>query len=326
MSDFLENLAAGCPASTPFRFLRFTWFGDYACSSGEHYFPGGKISFEDALKVVNKECSDDLIENLACWIMKDSLPHEATPAIWRRLSFDLYELIKGDYDPDPVRYSPEYADLFAAKDEKAYLAVTARTSNCGGAMRSASLAFAGASELEHRALVGMTHMHPEAMAGAYALFQAVKALIAGGGVDDMWEAAIAGGKKGEAEATTLLDEWGHLSPGCEFTPWLGNVRKHQDARHGMTDWHAQGISTRFVVSGALQIASKAIPLGPEKALRHVIEQGLEIGGDPDTLGSMGMALIGAKFGEELHKEMDRVIKEMIPPEDIDIPSFFAVKS
>lgn len=325
MSDFLENLAAQCPAQTPFRFLRFTWFGDFACSSGPHYFPGSKTSFEEALNMVNKECSDDLIENLACWVMKESLPTKASPQAWQKLAFQLYKLIKDDYEPDPVRYSPEYADLFTAANEREYLGVTTCTNNCGGAMRSASLAFAGASEQEHCTLVGMTHMHPEAMAGAYALFEAIKALRHGGSVDDMWEAAIAGGRQGENQAVILLKEWGHPAPECDFMPWLSNVRKQEDARFGVTDWHAQGISTRFVVSGAMQVAAEALPLGPEKALRHVIEQGLEVGGDPDTLGSMGMALIGAKFGEALHQEMDRVIREIIPPEDIDIPSFFAMK-
>jgi hypothetical protein len=36
---------------------------------------------------------------------------------------------------------------------------------------------------------------------------------------------------------------------------------------------------------------------------------------------MGMALIGAHFGEALHEEIDRVIKELIPPERFDIPDF-----
>jgi hypothetical protein len=321
MSEFLENLAAKCPAGTPFRFLRFTWFGDYACSSGAHYFPGTKISFEQALEIVNKECSDDLIENMVCWIMKDSLPQKASLGAWRALCFQLYDLIKDDYLPDPVRYSPEYAELFAGASEADYLSVIARTTNCGGAMRSASLAYAGATTEEHCTLVGMTHLHPEAMAGAYALFEAVRTLTRGGSVDEMWEAALGAAQQGEEKAIGLLKGWGHPAEKSLFLDWLQGVQDNQDARYGLMDWKAEGISSRFVVSGAMQIAAEAIPLGPEKGLRHVIEQGLEIGGDPDTLGSMGMALIGARFGEELHRELDRVIEELIPPENIDIPSF-----
>ena len=103
--------------------------------------------------------------------------------------------------------------------------------------------------------------------------------------------------------------------------WMQDVRNHRDARHGITDWYGEGISTRFVVSAAMQIAAEAIPLGPAKALRHVVEQGIEIGGDPDTLGSIGMALIGAHFEEALQKEIDRTIEELVPPERFEIPDF-----
>lgn len=322
MSLFLNRLASQCPPETPFRFLRFTWFGDYACSSGAHYFPGSKIPFERALEIVNKECSDDLIENLACWIMKDSLPREASPAAWRKQCFRLYDLIKDDYLPDPVRYSPEYADLFAGSTEAEYLSVISRTTNCGGAMRSASLAYAGAMIEEHRTLVGMTHLHPEAMAGAGALFAAIRTLSSGGPVDKMWDAAREAAERAEEEAIGLLRSWGQPAVKSRFLGWLQAVRDNRDARWGLTDWKEEGISTRFVVSAAMQIATEAIPLGPEKGLRHIVEQGLEIGGDPDTLGSMGMALIGAHFGEELHRELDRIIKEMIPPGNVDIPPFF----
>ncbi len=51
-----------------------------------------------------------------------------------------------------------------------------------------------------------------------------------------------------------------------------------------------------------------------------------LGGRNNPTGALkAVNLIGAKFGEALHQEMDRVIREMIPPEDIDIPSFFAMK-
>ena len=322
MNNFLQDLAARCPPETPFQFLHFIWFGDFACSSGEHYIPGNKIPFEKILKMVNKEHSDDLVENLACWAIRDKVPKTLSLTGWKDLCGTFYNLIKEDYLPDPIRYSPDYPKLFASVNEAEYLDVIIHHTNCGGAMRSSSLAYGGGTLHEHLTLVGMTHLYPESLAGAYALYEAVKILNEGVSLEDMWEAAIQAARQGEEQARELIEEWkGELVDRSRMVTWMENVYSHRDARYGITDWHEEGITTRFVVSAAMQIATEAVPLGPENALRHVVEQGIEIGGDPDTLGSMGMALIGAHFGEALQEEIDRVIKELIPPERFDIPDF-----
>jgi hypothetical protein len=322
MNNFLEDLAARCPPETPFQFLRFIWFGDFACSSGEHYFPGNIIPFEKILKMVNKEHSDDLVENLACWAIRDKVPKTPSLTGWKDLCGAFYNLIKEDYLLDPIRYSPDYPKLFTSVNEAEYLNVITHHTNCGGAMRSSSLAYGGGTLHDLLTLVAMTHLYPESLAGAYALYEAVKILKKGGSIEDMWQAAIQAARQGEEQARELIEEWkGELVERGWMVAWMENVYSHRDARYGITDWYGEGISTRFVVSAALQIATEAVPLGPANALRHVVEQGIEIGGDPDTLGSMGMALIGAHFGEALHEEIDRVIKELIPPERFDIPDF-----
>ncbi len=323
MSDFLQDLASECPSETPFRFLRFTWFGDFACSSGEHYVPGNPLPFEEILHLVNKEHSDDLVENLACWIVLKQVP--ATPSLygWKTLCWQFYEYIKEDYLRDPVRYSPDYPQLFACESEGCYLSTIARHTNCGGAMRSASLAYGGATPQEHLALVGMTHLYPESLAGAYALYEAVRILRSGGSLNEMWEASMEAAWLGEQQAMDLLREWkAQDAERGSMVHWMHDVYKHQDARCNICDWYGEGITTRFVVSAAMQIASEAIRRDPRDALRYVVEQGIAIGGDPDTLGSMGMALAGAHFGEALHDEIDRVLERLVPPDKIEIPVFF----
>ena len=323
MSKFLDNLAAQCPENAPFRFLRFTWFGDFACSSGAHYESGNRLPFERILKTVNKEHSDDLVENLACWTLLEQVPDSPSPENWKELCWKFYDLIKEDFLPDPVRYSPEYLQLFADRSTDNYLDVLKKHSNCGGAMRSASLAYGGASEYQHLTLVGMTHLYPESLAGAFALFEAVRILKEGGSQEDMWEGGIEAAAQGEETALELLEDWGEMPvERGRMVNWMKDVYVHKEARYGLQDWRSEGISTRFVVSGAMQIAREAIPLGPRKALRHVVEQCIEIGGDPDTLGSMGMALTGAYFNEDLQAEIDLVLEEMIAPENIDLPEFF----
>jgi len=322
-TDFLRDLTTQCPPETPLRFLRFTWFGDFACSSGEHYVPGSPQSFEKILQQVNKEHSDDLVENLACWALRDQVPGEPTLPVWRDLCWKFYELIKPDYLSGPVRYSPEYPRLFATPEVSHYLRVINQHNNCGGAMRSSSLAYGGATPQEHLALVGMTHLHPESLAGAYALYEAVRTLKGGNTMEEMWSAAIEAAWQGEQQAVDLLTAWGVAEVERGSMPhWLERVHLRQDALCCIQNWHAEGITTRFVVSAALQIASEAISLGTRDGLRHVIEQGIAIGGDPDTLGSMGMTLIGAYFGEALQDEIDAVLDSLPSVENLEIPDIF----
>lgn len=309
MSDFLERLAAMCPDGTPFAFLRFTWFGDAACSCGEHYVPGKKRSFEEIMASINKEHSDDLVENLACWALRREIPVEASPQAWRELCWEFYDLIREDFEAETVRYSPDYPRLFATLTLDDYLEVTIHHTNCGGAMRSASLAFGGVSSGEHEALVGMTHLYPESLAGAMALFGAVLALKEASPMEDAWREAIRGAELGEMRARELISAWGKdPGPPGRMADQLRAVHAQANPIYGVKDWLAEGISTRFVVAAAMQVAAEAIPLGPHQALRHVVEQGIAIGGDPDTIGSMGMALVGAHFQGDLLAEIDAIIQ------------------
>lgn len=327
MSDFLERLAAKCPRETPFTFLRFTWFGDSACSCGEHYVPGEKRSFEEIMASINKEHSDDLVENLACWAVRRDAPAEASPQAWRGLCWKFYDLIREDYEAETIRYSPEYPRLFATSTIDGYLEVIIHHTNCGGAMRSASLAFGGALPSEHEALVGMTHLYPESLAGAMALYGAVLALKEGGAMEDAWREAIRGAEFGEAHARELIAGWGKdPGPPGRMADQLLAVHTTADPAHGVKDWRAEGISTRFVVAAAMQVAAEAISLGPLRGLCHVVEQGIAIGGDPDTIGSMGMALVGAHFQDDLLAEIDRVMQADARFREWDLPAFLAPTS
>ena len=323
MSDFLSDLYKECPPETPFRFLRFTWFGDFACSSGTHYVPGNQLPFEQILKIVNKEHSDDLVENMACWIVRNQVPAEPSIFGWQNLCWKFYDYIKDDYLRDPVRYSPDYPQLFANQKEDNYLKVITHHTNCGGAMRSASLAFGGGTSQQHLALVGMTHLYPESLAGGFALYEAVRTIKSGGSIPEMWDAALEAANLGEQKAVEIMESWNITGvEHGQMVKWLKDAHQHDDPRCNIRDWRGEGITTRFVVSTAMQIAAEAMQRDPKDALRYVVERGIEIGGDPDTLGSMGMALTGAYFGESLHEEIDHVLNHMVPPDKVEIPEFF----
>jgi len=324
VSDTLERLVAKCPKETPFSFLRFTWFGDAACSFGEHYVPGEKRSFDDIMALINKQHSDDLMENLACWAVRQHVPAHPSPQAWRDLCWKFYDLIREDYEAETIHYSPDYPTLFATTTPDQYLGVTIRHTNCGGAMRSASLAYGGASAAEHEALVGMTHLYPESLAGAQALYDAILALKDGHAMEDAWHSAMQGAVEGEARARDLIAAWGKdPGPPGRMADQLQAVHISGNPAHGIVDWYAQGITTRFVVAAAMQVADEAIRLGPARGLRHVVEQGIAIGGDPDTIGSMAMAMIGARFQDDLLMEIDRVMRADRRFEEWGLPAFLA---
>ena len=101
----------------------------------------------------------------------------------------------------------------------------------------------------------MTHLHPEALAGAYALFAAVRMIKSGGLPPEMWDAAIEAAWLGEQQALEILADW--RVTGVErgrMVKWLSDAFKHNDPRYNIRSWHSDGTSARFVISSALQIA------------------------------------------------------------------------
>ena len=144
MSSFLNDLAKACPPETPLRFLRFAWFGDFACSAGEPSQPGRRLPLEDILRIVEKEPGPGLAENLGCWIVRSEAPREPSVFGWQNLCWKFYDTFKDDYLREPSRYSPAYPQLFTDQSEQNYLQVISRHANSGGAMRSAALAYGGA--------------------------------------------------------------------------------------------------------------------------------------------------------------------------------------
>ena len=319
---FLQRLAAKSRLDENARtFVKFTWFGDLACSSGPHYVQGQSRGFDEILSNVERGHSDDLVENLACWAMKDDLPAELSLEALHDLCKVFYGLIEGHYEQNRGRYSPDYPRLFTARDLMEYYQVIVKHSNSGGAMRSGLLGYGGGSDHDHFALVGMTHLNPEAVSGAFAISRTVQAAKGGAMPKTLRKRALAGARQGATMAREFAErEVSQLPPGGSIEDRMLNVFDSRDPCSGVESMATDGIESRFVIPAAIWVAMQAVDLSPGSALRYVVEQAIAIGGDPDTIGSIAMGIVGAYFGARLSGEIDTVLAS-IDLDPLFIPSF-----
>jgi len=319
--SFLSNLASKSELNEEVReFLKFTWFGDLACSSGPHYEFGERRPFQEIVTDVEKGHSDDLVENLACWALKEGLPQELSISSLFELCRRFQGLIEEHYEQMPIRYSPDYPDLFDAETLDEYYRVIIDHSNCGGAMRSGLLGYGGVSDRDHLALVAMTHLHPEAVSGAFAVAYAVRAAKEGSSAETIREEAIGGAHAGLAAAEALIAESDYPLPSIGgIAERMERVFAADDPLWSVEDMEAEGIETHFVIPAALLLALRVVERPPASPLRYLVEETIAIGGDPDTIGSISMGVTGAYLGESLSTEIDAVLVEydfdpaLVPP-------------
>lgn len=322
--DFMQNLVHRAQLNEQARiFLKFTWFGDLACSSGPHYVRGEKKSLAEILSHLEKGYSDDLIENLACWALKDTIPAPLSLRALYDLMGAFQDLIGEHYEENRIRYSPDYPRLFGVQHLEEYAQVILAHSNCGGAMRSGLLGYGGVSAPTLFALVAMTHLHPEAVSGAFAVSHAVQAAQGGALPEMIRQQALVGARQGWTMARDFIaQEIGPVSVNGSIEERMQHVFESGDPCWGVEDMAAEGIETRFVIPAAVLVATQATELSAREALRFIVEQAIAIGGDPDTIGSIAMGIAGAYLGERLSEQIDVVIAG-IDLDPVLVPPFLA---
>jgi ADP-ribosylglycohydrolase len=289
-------------------YLKSIWFGDTACSGGQHYIKGQQTSFEGILSLSDPGYSDDLIENLAMLALHDTIPSHIDLISLKSLCNRFYEFIKPHYVTASERYSPDYPQLFRAEELLTYFQVTVNHSNCGGAMRSGILGLLGMNDQDIFPLVAMTHLHPDAVAGAFAVSSAVHAASLGQSLESVIEKAILGAEEGEKMAKTFIDkEDKDRGFNSSVHQRIGMVLETRNPYCQLGLGGQEGIETRFVVPAVILIVSQTKGMSPDKALRQVVEQAYSIGGDPDTIASISMGILGAYWGDDLSTEIDKVL-------------------
>ncbi|MCI5059622.1 MAG: ADP-ribosylglycohydrolase family protein [Alphaproteobacteria bacterium] len=278
--------------------LFFTFCGDILGSSGEHYEKGKPISLEVAASKTNAHYSDDFSESLAMYQL-----------VGKRWKTDLQSLIVGrdeflnlirqHYIAYGLQYSPWAAALFEETKVERYGVLIAHHKGCGAAMRAAALAPHSLSSDEVFPFFLITHAHPEAITGAYMVWGYARALLERKTFDVAYSEACEYAIQGRDMVLSFLDK-NNLPVDERICPVEATkkVIETGDPYAMISDIKEEGIDTAFVVSSSFLILHEVNGKTVEDGVRYVVERGLEIGGDPDTICSITMSLYGLQHARE----------------------------
>lgn len=296
-------------------FLFYTFAGDLLGSSGEHYEKGNPIQFYQAVNRASHAFSDDFMESLAMALMRDR-PYETDGAALMEARDDFFAHLKSHFEQFSLTYSPWFKPLFEADTVEDYLAITAQHASCGAAMRAGVMGAMGMSETRALPLFLLSHAHVEAIEGAYLVYGFVKAAMQTPGItfDGALEEGYRTAEWGRSEALAFLRAHGLEEDQVTCPQMRGHcasVFLKKDAYATISDIAEEGIETRFVVPAALYVTARAAAFeDEEQAVKSLVERGLKIGGDPDTICSIAMGMLGA-----LRPGIKSVLADIVLPQD-----------
>lgn len=274
--------------------LFFTYCGDILGSCGEHYAKGYPISLAQAAKRANINYSDDFAESLAMHqLAKRNWPMDIDGLMASRDEF--LDIIRNHYIAYGLQYSPWAAALFEANIPERYAVLLANHDGCGAAMRAAALA--PHSHIDEKTLLPfflITHANAQAIEGAYYVWGMARSLLAGQALKKAFVKGEQAAATGRQLAMAFLER--NNLPHVKTTSVVEACRTVLESRDpyiNLDDIGAEGIDTHFVVSSAVLILDELqAGQGKEEEATFVVERSLRIGGDPDTICSITMALAG----------------------------------
>ena len=288
--------------------LYFTYCGDILGSCGKHYEKGEDVSLEDAARRAYGHYSDDFAESLAM--------HQLAHAAWScdlesliKQRDDFLNIIRGHYIAYGMQYSPWAAALFEEKNVGRYGVLLSKHIGCGGAMRAAALA--PHKHLDAKGVLPfflITHAHAQAVEGAYFIWGMACAILNGADYQDAVVQARDMAREGRDMALVFLkennlphDDTISVLDACDV------VMKTRDPYAAIKDIAEEGIDTHYVVSSALLILDEMnAGKGGDDPAAYLIERGLKIGGDPDTVCSIAMGLAGLLWPDKLKSRLDDI--------------------
>ncbi len=288
--------------------LYFTFCGDILGSSGEHYEKGsGKISLERAAQKALPHYSDDFSESLAMHQLSDRQWNTDLNSLIK--SRDVFlDLIRQHYFAYGAQYSPWAAALFEEKKVDRYGILIARHSSCGAAMRAAALAPHKLSDEQMLPFFLITHANIQAVEGAYIIESFARAAMKGMPYETCMQIAEQKAIQARKMAWQFLDENSlPVYRDIDVMDAIKTVLDTGDPYAKISDIKKDGIETHFVVASAFYLLSNLETDRPEtNGTRSIIEGGLKIGGDPDTICSITMTLYGFLYPEKAKKELDDI--------------------
>lgn len=283
--------------------LYFTFCGDILGSSGEHYEKGAPISVTQASHLANSHFSDDFSESLAMYQLKDRR-WALTPERLMAGRDEFLNIIKKHYLAYGQQYSPWAAALFEEKRPERYIVLLAQRTGCGGAMRAAALSPFITDEKKLLPFFLITHANIQAVEGSYIVWSYVQNVMNGERHEKALEKALEAGGRSRPMAHDFLKGFNlPVIKDISVRESIEQVLKTRDPYACINDIKQDGIETHYVVAASFLIMDELQHKAPEDHAAYVIERGLEIGGDPDTVCSITMSLAGPHYPEEIKKSL-----------------------
>lgn len=287
--------------------LFFTYCGDILGSSGEHYAKGsGHVTLEKAANTANTHYSDDFAESLAMHLLS-ARRWEPTLLALMAGRDEFLAIIREHYIAYGLQYSPWAAALFEEKIVDRYGILLANHDGCGAAMRAAALA--PHTGIDYDTLLPfflITHANAQAVEGAYMVWGFARAALARKPYPLCLHQAMIDGEEGRKRAVSFLQR--EQLPVCRDHSVSAAWKKAldtQDPYVNLKDISKEGVDTHFVVTSAFlilhEIQNGRAEKGKEAA--YVVERGLQIGGDPDTICSISMGLAGLMDPASFHHQL-----------------------
>ena len=287
--------------------LFFVFCGDVLGSSGVHYEKGYPITFTECTTKASLAFSDDFMESLAMHSMQNAPPERIVTGLMEgRDSF--FNLIADHFQRHAETYSPWFGELFNVRDAQGYLDILLAHGSCGAAMRAHVLADLDIDADAALSLLLMTHGHLEAIEGAFFVYGMAKA----GKAEQDFKTAVQTGTDWAEWARRKVREWQKMvgvTP-QDFAPFyhaVTAVLDKNDPYATITDIAIDGIETRFVVPACAYALQPLWDNGnPESDIPRLITHSLEIGGDPDTICSIALALYGLRWPQSSRRFLESV--------------------
>jgi len=294
------------------QYIETVWFADHMTSSLPNEVRGHKWKARDLHSRSEGFPSDDVISTIwlagAAGNYADMENLRMVPACLPQAREDFLEYVKPYVEAFPEHWGYSVPGLLKARGDQAdWLAINHR--GCGAPMRSGVLASLGETNIPKGAmLVAVSHLHPDALAGAFAIWHAGMAAIEGGNWGDIEAAAFDGAEEGDFMAHQLHDIMRlPKMPPSQLAEQMIETLRREDPYELVTE-PRDYFSSRYVTSTSLLVAKKKFR--DRDPIMEAIKMAAKLGGDPDTVAVISCGLLQQHDPGAARECLDRAYQDL----------------
>jgi len=274
-------------------YMEAVWFADRMTSELPHEERGRKLSGRELVKLNSPIPSDDTVSSVWSAGAIPRYPGAETlhdiPALLPEVRKDFLRFVHPYVQDFPEQWGYAVPGLLKANQDQAdWLAINHR--GCGAAMRAGTLSVMDEQSMSRAAMfLGISHLHPDALAGGFAVWQACAAGNNGGSWSDIEAAAHDGAEEGDYIAHQLHEIMG--LPAMPPSELSGNIIEtlNSEDPYDLVIEARDYISSRYVTSAALLVAKKKYK--DRNPLMSAIQMSAKLGGDPDTVAVISCGIL-----------------------------------